>query len=178
MDDNKTLDEKIKDKFSPFFKTNEYTSTFDSTITTYTGKKGVNVPRTADVVANGKKDTFEYSISTFTKDEYNRYLINQIDVSVHHPWRSDEYYIRFDDKDDKVKIVSVSQDNTTFVTLIPTDDKHRYDLSEDDYDVINYNNTLFAGEYIEIIYEAHGIKYKAKYSEFAGGLNLKSLTQI
>ncbi len=40
MDDNKTLDEKIKDKFSPYFKTNEYTS-IKHIVAIMSGKGGV-----------------------------------------------------------------------------------------------------------------------------------------
>jgi len=162
------------DKSTKNLGTNEYEfiKKFDSSTTTYYKEwyqiHYRNNPRTATVRANGKTDSFTYSVSRTTIEEFNQSRANKVTVKLY----SDKT-IRFENLDSDIDVAKVTKHYTIVgfgydtynVTLIPTDDRNVFKLSDKDFNKIHDMNTLFAWQYLEIVYTIDGKEYSVSYAE-------------
>lgn len=145
--------------------------------TTYKGKK--NHPKTAKVhlTAPGYgniHDTFEYSISTYTRDEWNKKRTSDISVRLD----KKNHTLVFDGLDEDISIKDARKEYTIFgikyddhvFNLISTNKHNVYKLSDTDYDKIKDTNTFILMQILKITYVVDNKEYSYKYIEFFNDL--------
>ena len=143
--------------------------------TTYKGSK--NHPKTAKVhlIENESiQDTFDYSISTYTKEAWDKERVKRIQVKLD----TTNHTLVFTGLDADIEIKDARKEYTIFgikyddhvFDLISTDNHSVYSLKDVDYDKIKDTNTVILMQILKMTYVIDGKEYKVNYIEFFDNL--------